>query len=95
MDFIEHLPKSDGFTAILVMVDHLTKQSIFIPTYDTVTSADLALLFVQHVFLKHGIPSHVMSDHGSKFVLHFFHSLGQVLDMHLHFTSGYHPEADG
>ena len=48
MDFIEHLPKSDGFTAILVVVDRLTKQSIFIPTYDTVTSADLALLFVQH-----------------------------------------------
>ena len=42
MDFIEHLPKSDGFTVILIMVDHLTKQSIFIPTYNTVTSADLA-----------------------------------------------------
>ena len=95
MDFIEHLPKSDGFTAILVVVDHLTKQSIFIPTYDTVTSADLALLFVQHVFSKHGVPSHIMSDHSSEFILCFFHSLGQALDMHLHFTSGYHPEVDG
>ena len=95
MDFIEHLPKSDGFTAILVMVDCLTKQSIFIPTYDTVTSADLALLFIQHVFSKHSVPSHVMSDCGSKFVLCFFCSLGQALNMHLHFTSGYHSEADG
>ena len=65
MDFIEHLPKSDGFTAILVVVDRLTKQSIFIPTYDTVTFADLALLFIQHVFSKHGVPSHVTSDLGS------------------------------
>ena len=95
MDFIEHLPKSDGFTAILVVVDRLTKQSIFIPTYNTVTSADLALLFVQHVFLKHGIPLHVTSDHSSEFVLCFFCSLGQALDMRLHFTSGYHPEVDG
>jgi hypothetical protein len=95
MDFIEHLPKSDGFTAILVVVDRLTKQSIFIPTYDTVTSADLALLFVQHVFSKHGVPSHVTSDRGSEFVSRFFRSLGQALDMRLHFTSGYHPEADG
>ena len=95
MDFIKHLPKSDGFTAILIVVDHLTKQSIFIPTYNTVTSADLALLFVQHVFLKHSVLSHITSDCSSKFILHFFHSLGQALNMHLHFTSGYHPEADG
>ena len=26
---------------------------------------------------------------------HFFRSLGKVLDMTLHFTSGYHPEGDG
>ena len=95
MDFIEHLPKSDGFTAILVMVDHLTKQSIFIPTYNTVTSADLTLLFIQHVFSKHSVPLHITSDHGSKFISHFFCSLGQALNMCLHFTSGYHPEADG
>ena len=25
----------------------------------------------------------------------FFQSLGTALDMHLHFTSGYHPEGDG
>ena len=79
---------TDGFTAILVVVDYLTKQSIFIPTYDTVTSANLALLFVQHIFSKHGVPSHITSDRGSEFVLHFFRSLGQALDMRLHFTSG-------
>ena len=95
MDFIEHLPTSDGFTAILVVVDRLTKQAIFIPTHDTVTSADLAMLFVLHVFSKHGVPSHVTSDRGSEFVSHFFRSLGEALDMKLHFTSGYHPEGDG
>src|SRR5260370_37334435 len=41
MDFIEHLPSSDGFTAILVVVDHLTKQSLFIPTQDTINSPNL------------------------------------------------------
>ena len=95
MDFIEHLPPSASFTAILVVVDRLTKQAIFIPTFDTVTSADLALLFVQHVFSKHGVPSHVTSDRGSEFVSRFFRSLGKALDMNLHFTSGYHPEGDG
>ena len=44
---------------------------------------------------KHGVPSHVTSDHGSKFVSHFFRSLGKGLDMKLHFTSRYHPKGNG
>ena len=32
---------------------------------------------------------------GSEFVSHFFQSLSQLLQMELHFTSGYHPEGDG
>ena len=95
MDFIEQLPKSDGFTAILVIVDRLSKQSIFIPTYDTIDSPELAKLFILHVFSKHGAPTHVTSDRGSEFVSRFFRALGKALNMNLHFTSGYHPEADG
>ena len=95
MDFIEKLPNSAGYDSILVIVDRMSKQGIFISTYDTITSAQLAKLFVLHVFSKHGVPSHVMSDRGSEFVSHFFRSLGTALDMKLHFTSGYHPEGDG
>ena len=72
----------------------LSKQGIFIATHDIITS-DLALLFVIHIFLKHGVPAHVTCDQGSKFILHVFQSLGMALDMKLHFTLGYHPEGDG
>ena len=95
MDFIEKLPPSSSFDTILVIVDQLSKQSIFIQTHDTITSAELAKLFVIHVFSKHGVPSHVTSDQGSEFVSSFFWTLGKALDMKLHFTSGYHPEGDG
>ena len=37
MDFIEKLPMSDGSDTILVIVDCLTKQSIFILTVDNIT----------------------------------------------------------
>jgi len=95
MDFIEKLPSSSGFDTILIIVDCLSKQAIFIPTHDTITSAELACLFVIYVFSKHGVPSHVTSDRGSEFVSHFFHSLGTALDMRLHFTSEYYLEANG
>src|SRR5258707_9951641 len=94
MDFIEQLPASAGFTAILVIVDRLTKQLLFIPTHDMVDTPQLARLFLTHVFSKHGTLGHVTSDHGTEFMSHFFHSLGSLLSMKLHFTSGYHPEGD-
>src|SRR5580692_10904107 len=95
MDFIEPLPASSGFDSILVIIDPLMKQAIFIPTTIHCTSEDLAMLFVIHVFSKHGVPEHVTSDRGSEFVSCFFRSLGKALDMTLHYTSGYHPEGDG
>ncbi len=42
MDFIKQLPVLKGFTAILVIMDRLTKQSLFIPTHDMVDAPQLA-----------------------------------------------------
>src|SRR6266481_9349102 len=42
MDFIEQLPASSSYTSILVIVDHLSKQLLFIPTYNTIMSQQLA-----------------------------------------------------
>jgi len=95
MGFIKKLLSSSGFDTILVIVNRLTKQAIFIPAHDTITSVDLARLFVLHVFSKYGVPSHVTSDRDSEFMSNFFRSLGIALDMRLHFTLGYHPKGDG
>ena len=95
MDFIEELLNSSDYNSILVIIDHASKQAIFLPTHTMITSKQLAKLFVVHIFSKHGVPSHVTSDRGSEFVLAFFCALGQVLSIQLHFTSGYHPEANG
>src|SRR5260221_1902903 len=62
MDFIEQLPASKGFSAILVVVDQLTKQVIFIPSHNTVNTPQVVQLFLNHVFSKHGAPVHVTSD---------------------------------
>ena len=95
MDFIEQLPQSGEFDSILVIVDRSSKQVILIPCDVHISSPQLAQLFLIHVFSKHGVPSHVTSDRGREFVSAFFRSLAELLDMELHFTSGYHPSADG
>src|SRR6266481_9270740 len=61
MDFIEKIPESSSYMSILVIVDCLSTQSLFILTHDTIMSQQLAQLFVLHVFSKHGVPSHVTS----------------------------------
>src|SRR5258708_15496759 len=95
MDFIEQLPDSKDFSAILVVVNHLMKQAIFIPSHDTMNTLQVVQLFLTHIFSKHGVPLHVTSDRGLEFISHFFCSLGKLLQMRLHFTSGYHLEGDG
>jgi hypothetical protein len=77
------------------VVDRFTKQALFIPTHNTITSTQMAKLFIIHVFSKHGVPSHVTSGQGSEFMSRFFCSLEKAMNIKLHFTSGYHLEGDG
>jgi len=73
MDLIKKLPFSSEYNTILVIVNQLSKQAIFILTVDTITLHKL--LFVIHIFSKNSVLFYVISDHGSEFVLNFFQSL--------------------
>ena len=95
MDFIKKLLLFSRSDTILVIVNWLTKQVIFILAHNTIISVDLAHLFILHMFFKHSVPSYVTFDRGSEFVSNFFFFLGTALDMWLHFTSDYHSKGDG
>src|SRR3979490_19467 len=79
MDFIEKLLPSSSYDTTLIIIDRLTKQFVFIPTFDTITAPILAKLFMLHVFSKHGVPSHITLDQGSECVSSFFRSLRKAL----------------
>ena len=91
MDFIKKLLSSFRFDTILIKVDQLTKQAIFIPAHNTITSIELTQLFVIHIFSKNSILSHITSNQGLEFVSKF---LRIALNIYLHFTLGHHPEGD-
>ncbi|SOV04857.1 uncharacterized protein UDID_17215 [Ustilago sp. UG-2017a] len=95
MDLIEQLPPSSDFTAILVVVDRLTKMAIFVPTTNELDAPKLAKLFLHHVYSKHGLPTSIVSDRGSEFTSHFWRSLSTLLGIENHFSSAYHPQSDG
>lgn len=56
MDYIIELSLSDGFDAILVCVDRLTKMAHFCSTITKVTAEDITQLYLQYVFKHHGLP---------------------------------------
>lgn len=95
MDFIEQLPTSNNYTAILVVVDRLTKLAIFIPTTNEVTAEGLASLYLHHVWRHHGLPESIISDRGSEFNSRFWKSLTRLLDINQIFSTAYHPQTDG
>lgn len=49
MDLVTGLPESNGFNAILVIVDRLSKMADYIPCRDTTTAQDVAQLYVDHI----------------------------------------------
>jgi len=62
VDLITGLPPSQGYDAIMVVVDHLSKQAHIIPTTSDVTAAGVAQLFRDHVWKLHGLPEEVISN---------------------------------
>ncbi|MBW0567462.1 hypothetical protein O181_107177 [Austropuccinia psidii MF-1] len=95
MSLITQLPLSNSFDSILVIVDRFSKMEVFIPTMSSITSLDLAHIFIKNIFSKHGLPSGIVSDRGSLFVSSFWTNLCQQLKILGDLSIAYHPETDG
>ena len=78
MDFIEALPRSDGFDTIWVIVDRLSKYSHFVPLKHPFNAKVLARLFVNEIIRLHGIPKSIFSDRGKIFMGTFWQEIHKL-----------------
>jgi len=95
IDIIGELPDLRGYNAVLVVVDHLSKQIHTIPTVTSLDSTGVAWLFLKHVWCCHGLLEEVISDHGPTFMSNFSHELMALLGVKLTPSTSYHPQTDG
>jgi len=95
MDLIIDLPLSGEYTAILVVVDKLTKYGVFTPCSKNVNEVETARLFVKHVVVPYGVPRSIISDRDSRWRGDFWKEVSSALGAQRNLTTAYHPQADG
>ncbi|RVW97716.1 Transposon Ty3-G Gag-Pol polyprotein [Vitis vinifera] len=95
MDFIEGLPKSNGKTAIFVVVDRLTKYGHFMLLPHPYTTKMVAQVFLDSVYKLHGLPYSITCDRDPIFTSVFWQEFFKLQGVSLQLSTAYHPQTDG
>ena len=96
MDFVTHLPDSNGYNAVLTIVDRLTKLVRLTPLdFADSTAPKVAALFFGRVVRDFGVPADVVSDRDPRWVGTFWRALMSIVGTKLSFSSAHHPQSDG
>lgn len=94
-DFVTGVPTCQGFDAISVWVDRLSKRAFIRPTTKTIDSNGTADLFIKEIFPHTGLPDALISDRGTQFASRAFKGFLQKLRIDSALSTAYHPQSDG
>ena len=75
MDFVKELPESEGFYAILVVIDRFTIVQHYIPAKITWTAADIADSYINNIQKLYSLLRHITSDRSLQFTSKFLKEL--------------------
>lgn len=95
IDFVTGLPESDGYDAIMTVVDKLSERSIYRAINTTDDAEKTAYHFFDRVVPHHGIPDVIISDRVPKFTSRFWTSFAKIVGVQLKMTTSYRAQADG
>jgi transposase InsO family protein len=80
----------------MAVVDHgLTKGVILEPCNKTITTEQMAEVFLQRIFANFGLPDKVISDRGPQFISKVFRDLLERLKIEPALSTTSHPQTDG
>ncbi len=80
VDFVTDIPKSEGYTCILIAVDRFSKACKLIPLRDLPTALETAEALFYNLF---GIPENVVSNRGLQFVSRVWKAFFKLLNVRI------------
>jgi hypothetical protein len=95
VDLITGLPRIGEYDAIIVYIDHYSKQVHVLPTSSDVDAEGVADIHYREIFRLHGIPTKIVSDRGPQFAARLMKALYQRLGINHALTTAYHPQSNG
>jgi hypothetical protein len=93
-DFITDLPKSEGASIILAVVDWFTKMDHFIPMKKK-DSSTVDRAYLENEWKYQGFPEDVVSDRDTTLTGSFFTELYNYLGIKRSICMAYHPQTNG
>jgi len=95
IDLIMQLPKSNGYNAICVIINRLTKRAYFISINNWFSSKDIAQLLYDKVYLLHGLLLQIILDRGVQYSAELFQEWCKILEIKSTISTVYHLQTDG
>ena len=96
MDLITELPTTArGHSAVLTVVDRLSKMVHWIPCTIKIGAEATAHLFMHHIFKYHGLPDVIIGDRDTRWSSAFWTTVFKSLGTKVKLTTAYHPQTDG
>jgi hypothetical protein len=72
IDFIKGLPKVNGCSVILMVVDRFSKSAHFLPLRHPYLATTVARVFFDNIIKLHGMPSSIVNDRDPAFIGRFW-----------------------
>lgn len=94
-NLITDLLESNGFTAIVVFVDWMSKMVHFVHCTKEVTAPEYARIFADTVFRLHSLLEVIIADQDPRFTSKFSTSLLDLLGTNLWFSIAFHLQTYG
>jgi hypothetical protein len=79
LDYLTHLPMSNGFDSVLIVVDRSTRLGNSLPCTESVTTKEDVILFLRRVYRFHGLPRVLGIHRDPKFANGFWQTLWRRL----------------
>ena len=95
MDFITHLPTSEGDDPILIVINRLTKMVHFLSRTKEMDARQFSELFMREIFQLHGLPKDIITDRGSIFTSDLWKDTTKKVGIERRLSTGFHPQTDG